>query len=154
MQGDVHHELPDVMHRLTRDIGYIDLRFQDQPEVIASAVLHGSFGAAIVDPGPASTLATLTSALRRHGIAVKDLRAILLTSITTILGLAPLLTETSFQAKFLIPMGISIAAGLAFATILTLIGIPCLYMMLMDAQWLSGRMRALLFGSVLARVRA
>lgn len=53
------------------------------------------------------------------------LRAILLTSITTILGLAPLLTETSFQAKFLIPMGISIAAGLAFATLLTLILVPC-----------------------------
>ncbi len=53
------------------------------------------------------------------------LRAILLTSITTILGLAPLLTETSFQARFLIPMGISIAAGLAFATFLTLILVPC-----------------------------
>jgi len=69
------------MHRLTHDIGYIDLRFQDQPEVIASAVLHGSFGAVIVDPGPASTLTTLTTALRRHGIAVKDLRALLLTHI-------------------------------------------------------------------------
>jgi hypothetical protein len=44
------------------------------------------------------------------------LRAIMLTSITTVLGLAPLLTEQSFQAKFLIPMGISIAFGLAFAT--------------------------------------
>ncbi len=53
------------------------------------------------------------------------LRAIMLTSITTILGLAPLLTETSFQARFLIPMGISIAAGLAFATLLTLILVPC-----------------------------
>ena len=69
------------MHSLARDIGYIDLRFQDQPEVIASAVLHGAFGAAIVDPGPASTLTTLTATLRYHGIAVKDLRAILLTHI-------------------------------------------------------------------------
>ena len=47
------------MNRLTRDIGYIDLRFQDQSEVIAAAVLHSSFGAAIVDPGPAVTLETL-----------------------------------------------------------------------------------------------
>lgn len=62
------------------------------------------------------------------------LRAILLTSITTVLGLAPLLTETSFQARFLIPMGISIAAGLIFATILTLVGIPALYMILEDAR--------------------
>ena len=41
------------MNRLTRDIGYIDLHFQGQSEVIAAGVLHGSFGAAIVDPGPA-----------------------------------------------------------------------------------------------------
>ncbi|MCG8403563.1 MAG: efflux RND transporter permease subunit [Phycisphaerales bacterium] len=74
------------------------------------------------------------------------LRAILLTSITTILGLAPLLTETSFQAKFLIPMGISIASGLAFATILTLIGVPSLYLILIDVQALLGRVRAFLFG--------
>ncbi len=62
------------------------------------------------------------------------MRAILLTSITTILGLAPLLLETSFQARFLIPMGVSIAAGLAFATVVTLIAVPALYMMLIDLQ--------------------
>ena len=69
------------MHRLTRDIGYIDLRFQEQPEVIAAGVLHGNFGAAVVDPGPASTLATLEAELRRHGIGAADVRAILLTHI-------------------------------------------------------------------------
>ncbi len=69
------------MNRLTRDIGYIDLRFQDQSEVIAAAVLHSSFGAAIVDPGPAVTLETLGSELRRYGIAVSDIRTILLTHI-------------------------------------------------------------------------
>jgi len=62
------------------------------------------------------------------------LRAIILTSITTILGLAPLLAEQSFQAKFLIPMAISIAAGLAFATVLTLIMIPCLYLITADVR--------------------
>ncbi len=69
------------MQRLTRDIGYIDLRFQNQPEVIAAAVLHGSFGAAIVDPGPASTLPRLGEELRRHGIDARDVRTILLTHI-------------------------------------------------------------------------
>jgi multidrug efflux pump subunit AcrB len=82
------------------------------------------------------------------------LRAILLTSITTILGLAPLLSETSFQARFLIPMGISIAAGLAFATVLTLIGVPSLYMILVDVQRLFGRIRTVLFGAAPARVGA
>ena len=60
------------------------------------------------------------------------MRAILLTSITTILGLAPLLAETSFQARFLIPMGISIAAGVAFATVLTLLAVPSLYLIVED----------------------
>ncbi len=56
------------------------------------------------------------------------LRAILLTTITTVLGLAPLMLERSFQAKFLIPMAISIVFGLAFATLLTLLLIPTLYL--------------------------
>lgn len=51
-------------------------------------------------------------------------RAIFLTSITTIAGLAPLMLETSRQAQFLIPMAISIAYGIGFATVLTLIMLP------------------------------
>ena len=53
-------------------------------------------------------------------------RAILLTSITTIAGLGPLIFEKSRQAQFLIPMAISIAYGIAIATILTLIMLPLL----------------------------
>ncbi|MBT8297385.1 MAG: efflux RND transporter permease subunit, partial [Maribacter sp.] len=51
-------------------------------------------------------------------------RAIFLTSITTIAGLAPLMLETSRQAQFLIPMAISIAYGIGFATLLTLVMLP------------------------------
>ncbi|MBT8321219.1 MAG: efflux RND transporter permease subunit [Eudoraea sp.] len=51
-------------------------------------------------------------------------RAIFLTSITTIAGLAPLMLEQSRQAQFLIPMAISIAYGIGFATLLTLIMLP------------------------------
>ena len=51
-------------------------------------------------------------------------RAIFLTSITTIAGLAPLMLERSLQAQFLIPMAISIAYGIAVATILTLFLLP------------------------------
>lgn len=53
-------------------------------------------------------------------------RAIFLTSLTTIAGLAPLMLETSRQAQFLIPMAISISFGIAVATILTLIMLPLL----------------------------
>ncbi len=62
------------------------------------------------------------------------LRPILLTSATTVLGLAPLVLEQSFQAKFLIPMGISISAGLIFATVLTLVAVPSMYLIVLDAK--------------------
>ena len=54
------------------------------------------------------------------------LRAILLTTVTTVLGLLPLMLEQSFQAKFLIPMAITISCGLISATVLILIVLPCL----------------------------
>ncbi len=56
-------------------------------------------------------------------------RPIILTSLTTIAGLGPLIFETSFQAQFLAPMAISIAYGLAFGTVLTLILLPALLIM-------------------------
>jgi multidrug efflux pump subunit AcrB len=51
-------------------------------------------------------------------------RAVMLTSMTTVLGLAPLLFETSVQAQFLLPMVITIAWGLAFATFIVLLLVP------------------------------
>ena len=73
--------------------------------------------------------------LREQGIAVNEaiiqasssrLRAVVLTSMTTIAGLTPLLFETSIQAQFLIPMAVSITFGLAFSTILVLLVIPAM----------------------------
>ncbi|MFN3158326.1 MAG: efflux RND transporter permease subunit [Rubinisphaera brasiliensis] len=60
------------------------------------------------------------------------LRAILLTTLTTAAGLTPLMFETSFQAKFLIPMAVTLTYGLIFATGLTLIIVPCLNMIFLD----------------------
>ena len=51
-------------------------------------------------------------------------RPIILTSITTIAGLAPLIFEKELQAQFLIPMAIAIAYGLILATLLTLVFLP------------------------------
>jgi hydrophobic/amphiphilic exporter-1 (mainly G- bacteria), HAE1 family len=59
-------------------------------------------------------------------------RPVLLTTITTVAGLFPLLLETSFQAQFLIPMAISICFGLMVATVLTLVYVPSLYMIVKD----------------------
>ncbi|HEA70260.1 MAG TPA: efflux RND transporter permease subunit, partial [Desulfobacterales bacterium] len=61
-------------------------------------------------------------------------RPVLLTSLTTIAGLFPLLLERSFQAQFLIPMAISISFGLLFATVLTLLYIPAIYLIIEDVR--------------------
>lgn len=68
-------------------------------------------------------------------------RAIFLTSISTVGGLAPLIMETDLQAKFLIPMALSIAAGIAFATVLTLVLVPSLLALLSDIRLLAHRLR-------------
>lgn len=75
------------------------------------------------------------NAQRRRGQSVLDaalaagrarVRAIILTTVTTVAGLAPLILEQSLQARFLIPMAITIAAGLISATLLVLIVLPCM----------------------------
>lgn len=55
-------------------------------------------------------------------------RPIVLTSLTTFIGLLPMLWANSVQAKFLVPMVVSLAYGVLFATIITLIFVPCLYL--------------------------
>ncbi len=62
----------------------------------------------------------------------RRLRPIILTSLTTILGLAPMMAETSWQARFLIPMAISISFGLIFTTVLTLLVVPAIYLIVDD----------------------
>lgn len=57
-------------------------------------------------------------------------RAILLTSLTTVAGLYPLILETSFQARFLVPMAISVAWGLIFATFIILVMVPSMLVLL------------------------
>ncbi|WP_440055890.1 efflux RND transporter permease subunit [Pseudoalteromonas sp. T1lg65] len=78
---------------------------------------------------------------REQGIAIKDavveagckrFRAILLTSLTTFVGLIPIITETSLQAQLVIPMAVSLAFGVLFATVITLVLIPCQYVALED----------------------
>jgi multidrug efflux pump subunit AcrB len=67
---------------------------------------------------------------------VRRFRPILLTSLTTFLGLAPMLTETSMQARFLIPMAISLAFGVLSTTFIALLFIPSAYMILEDIAWM------------------
>lgn len=73
--------------------------------------------------------------------AARRFRAIFLTTVSTVGGLTPLILETDFQAKFLIPMALSIAAGVAFAAVLTLVLIPSLLAILSDLRLLAHRFR-------------
>lgn len=69
------------MTALAAGIDYIDLQFLGKPEIIATAVLHGPRGLALIDPGPSTTLENLTRALRRKGFEVADITQLLLTHI-------------------------------------------------------------------------
>ena len=97
--------------------------------------LFGFFGLSGIVVNDSIILVSFYKDLKRRGYPWRNsivsaacfrLRAVLLTSLTTIGGLTPLMFETSVQAQFLIPMAVSIAFGLAFATFLVLLVVPAL----------------------------
>ncbi len=110
--------------------------------------LFGLFALAGIVVNNSIILVTFFKELRKKGLNLHDalvgaacgrLRAVLLTSLTTIGGLTPLLFETSLQAQFLIPMATSIAFGLGFSALLVLFFVPVLLSVVEDcARWLSG----------------
>jgi multidrug efflux pump subunit AcrB len=97
--------------------------------------LFGLFAVSGIVVNDAIVLVKFYQELRDKGMAVEKalveaavlrLRAVLLTSLTTIAGLTPLMFETSLQAQFLIPMAVSLCFGLGFATFLVLLLVPAL----------------------------
>ena len=66
---------------LAAGVDYFDLKFLGQPEIIATGLLSGRDGVAVIDPGPSTTLATLRHELTTRGIGLNDVRAILITHI-------------------------------------------------------------------------
>ncbi len=78
---------------------------------------------------------------RREGMPLRDaimksgkrrFRPIIMTSLTTFFGLAPMILETSIQARFLVPIALSLGFGILFATAITLLLVPTLYLILED----------------------
>jgi multidrug efflux pump subunit AcrB len=67
-------------------------------------------------------------------------RAIFLTSVTTFLGLFPMLMETDMQARFLVPMAVSLGFGSLFSTVIMLYLVPCIYLVMGDIRDLLGRL--------------
>ena len=110
--------------------------------------MFGLFGLAGIVVNNSIILVTLFKELQHKGADLHEalvgatcgrLRAVLLTSLTTIGGLTPLLFEHSLQAQFLIPMATSIAFGLGFSALLVLFFVPALLSLLESVQdWLRG----------------
>ncbi len=80
-----------------------------------------------VAEGKSSRAAVILAGTRRF-------RPILLTTLTTFGGLTPMMLETSRQARFMIPMAISLGFGILFATIITLVLVPCLFLFIQDVR--------------------
>jgi len=84
--------------------------------------------------------ATAMEAVRLAG--ARRFRPILLTTLTTFGGLAPMIFETSRQAQFMIPMAISLGFGILFATVISLAIVPCLVLMAENVRGFFGHVAA------------
>ncbi|WP_046005812.1 efflux RND transporter permease subunit [Pseudoalteromonas rubra] len=110
---------------------------------------YGLIAAAGVVINDSLVMTDYVNQVRKEGVKLKDavveagcarFRAITLTSITTFAGVMPIIFETSLQAKFVIPMAVSLGFAVLFATLITLVLVPCLYIILVDIGKLFGKM--------------
>ena len=74
-----------------------------------------------------------------HHAGVRRFRPIVLTTLTTFAGLAPIVFESSLQAQYIIPMAISLGAGILFSTTIILLLVPSLYLILEDLRGFPGQ---------------
>ena len=110
---------------------------------MSSLSMFGIIAVAGVVVNDSLVMVDFVNKARAEGVAIKEavmqagarrFRAILLTSVTTFIGVMPIIMETSLQAKIVIPMAVSLAFGVLFATVITLILIPCQYVALEDLK--------------------
>jgi len=110
---------------------------------MSSLSMFGIIAVAGVVVNDSLVMVDFVNKARAEGVAIKEavmqagarrFRAILLTSVTTFIGVMPIIKETSLQAKIVIPMAVSLAFGVLFATVITLILIPCQYVALEDLK--------------------
>ncbi|GHB69989.1 multidrug resistance protein [Psychrosphaera saromensis] len=103
--------------------------------------LFGLIAAAGVVINDSLVMTDYVNQKRTQGFSIKDsvveagtarFRAILLTSITTFVGVLPIMFETSLQARFVVPMAAGLGFAVLYATVITLILVPCLYLILQD----------------------
>jgi len=122
---------------------------------LSTMSMFGIIAAAGVVVNDSLVMVDFVNKSRAEGVRLRDavvqsggrrFRAIALTSLTTFIGLLPIMFEPSMQAKIVIPMAISLAFGVGFATVITLILIPCLYIILEDVKGGIRRVKQLIVG--------
>ena len=86
-----------------------------------------------------------------YSAGIQRFRPVLLTTLTTFGGLAPMIFETSRQARFLIPMAVSLGFGIVFATLIILVLVPSLYLIVEDLKYLFGGTRDMIRLDVLRK---
>jgi multidrug efflux pump subunit AcrB len=110
--------------------------------------LYGIIAAAGVVINDSLVMTDFVNQARKAGHSIKEavieagcarFRAITLTSITTFVGVLPIMFETSLQAMFVIPMAVSLGFAVVFATLITLLLVPCLYIILTDIGNIFGK---------------
>jgi multidrug efflux pump subunit AcrB len=113
--------------------------------------LFGIVGLAGVVVNDSLVLVHASNTIREQGVSPREaitqggalrFRAVILTSLTTFAGLTPMILERSLQAQFLIPMAVSLGFGVLFATVITLLLVPCGYMILEDVHTLVANLKA------------
>ena len=92
----------------------------------------------LIDYANRRRLEGATPAVAVISAGVRRFRPVVLTTLTTFGGLAPMIFETSRQARFLIPMALSLGFGILFATGITLLLVPCLYLLIEDVKTVFG----------------
>ncbi|MGB6136445.1 MAG: efflux RND transporter permease subunit, partial [Shewanella sp.] len=117
----------------------IDLSALSMFGIIAAAGVVVNDSLVMVDYVNNSRKAGVPMRLAVLNAGCKRFRAIMLTSLTTFIGLVPIMSETSMQAQMVIPMAVSLAFGVLFATVVTLCLIPCLYIAIEDSKALIAR---------------
>ena len=117
----------------------IDLSALSMFGIIAAAGVVVNDSLVMVDYVNNSRKAGVPMRLAVLNAGCKRFRAIMLTSLTTFIGLVPIMSETSMQAQMVIPMAVSLAFGVLFATVVTLCLIPCLYIAIEDSKALMAR---------------
>ena len=100
----------------------------------------------IVTANRLRTTQQLSASVAISQAGMRRFRPIFLTSLTTFFGLTPMIFETSLQARFLVPMAISLGFGILFATVIILVLLPASYLILEDITHLPSALRALFKG--------